>query len=228
MKFKCLILLSFILSLAVANPNTLAAKGKSLVKGRVTDISGTPVSNAFVLIDGSNTGSLTDSEGNYRIRVRQEASVIGIMTLSMGYREENISGRRLIDFRFARISNQHPSSNENLRGDEVVDMGYSSVRRRDVTNSVGIFERKDTKKVYTSVQDMIKEIPGINSRVFNMFGPVGPAVVVNGQMNYDLNSILPSMVESIVFLRDGSASIYGSRAFGGVILIKLKTTMLDK
>ncbi|MCU0363188.1 MAG: TonB-dependent receptor plug domain-containing protein, partial [Bacteroidales bacterium] len=165
--------------------------------------------------------------GVYRIRVRKDAAVIGIMTFSMGFMEESIAGRKHIDFRFSRISNQPPPGNENRIGEEVVDMGYSSVRRRDVTNSVGIFDFKSGKKTYSSVKDMIREIPGINSKVFNMYGRVGPAIVVDGIWGYNINLIQPSMVESIVFLRDGSAAIYGSRGFGGVILIKTKSTRLD-
>ena len=69
---------------------------------------------------------------------------------------------------------------------------------------------------------MIQEIPGIRAKVYNLFGPVGPSYVVNGMMVSNLDDILPSTVESIVFLKDGSAAIYGSRGFGGVILIKTK------
>jgi TonB-dependent starch-binding outer membrane protein SusC len=69
---------------------------------------------------------------------------------------------------------------------------------------------------------MIEEIPGINTRVYNMYGPVGPTYVVNGVAVSYIDDILPSTVESIVYLKDASAAIYGSRGFGGVILIKTK------
>ena len=70
---------------------------------------------------------------------------------------------------------------------------------------------------------MIQEIPGINAKVFNMYGPVGPLIVINGVAGGDIGSIQPSDVESIVLLRDAAAAIYGSRAFGGVVLIKTRS-----
>lgn len=109
-----------------------------------------------------------------------------------------------------------------MPGEESVDVGYSYVKKKNLTNSVGIFDFKNSKRTYHNVYEMIQEIPGTRAKVYNFFGPIEPAYVVNGIMVSSLDDILPSTVESIVFLKDASAAIYGTRGFGGVILIKTK------
>jgi TonB-dependent SusC/RagA subfamily outer membrane receptor len=195
------------------------SNNKITITGTVLDVSKYPIANAIVMIDGQNTSSVTDTKGGYKVKVKNTASKIGIFTFGSGIIEESISGRTQIDFNFSTISNQVYGS-DILPGEESVDVGYSYVKKKNLTNAVGVFDFKNSKRIYHNVYEMIQEIPGIDAKVFNMFGPVGPAYVVNGMMVSSLDDILPSTVESIVFLKDAAAAIYGSRGFGGVILIK--------
>lgn len=216
--------ISFIILFSVFYLSSLTAQrnnNKITITGTVLDVSKFPIVNAIVMIDGQNTSSVTDTKGQYKVRVKRTASKIGIFAFGSGIIEESISGRTLIDFNFSVISNQGYDP-DLLEGEEGVDVGYNYVKKKNLTNSVGVFDFKNSKRTYSNVYEMIREIPGIDAKVFNMFGPVGPTYVVNGMMVSSLDNILPSQVESIVFLRDASAAIYGSRAFGGVIVIRTR------
>jgi TonB-dependent starch-binding outer membrane protein SusC len=222
---KTKILLALILLIVIA-PNQLSAqKGsrKITIKGRVLDASKSPVANAIIMIDGQSTNSVTDTKGNYKIKVKRDAREIGAFTIDMGIIQEAIDGRSMIDFNFSLMLTRVSSrGNKSDKGEETVDVGYSYVKKKDLTNAVGVFEFKDPKRTYSSVYEMIQEIPGINMKVYNMYGPVGPLYVINGVAGGDISAIEPSDVESIVFLKDAAAAIYGSRAFGGVVLIKTR------
>jgi TonB-dependent SusC/RagA subfamily outer membrane receptor len=233
---KTLIFLTFLL--AVSSQIDLAAQGnnkKSKITGIVKDINGNPIVNAIIMIDGNSTNSTTDSGGKYKIRVKNEAKMIGIISFEYGSIEDSIRGRTLIDFKFTG----EPKTTgifEVGRENEYINVGYNSVKRKNLTNSVGTFEFKNKNKTYSTIYDMLREIPGIIMRgnsVYlpgnsNLFGPVGPMIVVNGIPNSDISSIQPSTVESISILRDASAAIYGSMGFGGVILIKTKINLIEK
>jgi TonB-dependent SusC/RagA subfamily outer membrane receptor len=197
---------------------------KITITGTVFDIYKSPIVNAIVMIDGQKTSSVTDSEGKYKVKVKPKASEIGIFTFGNGIIVDSISGRTLIDFNFSTVSHQLQGL-DNSRGEEGVDVGYSHVKKKNLTNDVGVFDFKNSKKTYSNIHEMIQEIPGIRSRVSNMSGPVSPMYVVNGVPVNSVDDILPSTVESIVFLKDSSAAIYGSRGFGGVILIKTKISV---
>lgn len=197
---------------------------KIIIQGTARDASQSPVPNAIILIDGQSINSVTNSEGNFKIKVKQNVKRIGIFAIDLGIVEEAIDGRNIINLNFSTISTRVSTlNNKPDKGEETVDVGYSYVKRKSLTNAVGVFEFKDPKRSYSSVYEMIQEIPGINAKVFNIYGPVGPLIVVNGVAGGDIGSIQPSDVESIVLLRDAGAAIYGSRAFGGVVLIKTKS-----
>ena len=208
-------------SLCINDVSAQKNKTRITITGTVLDYSKSPIVNAIVMIDGKKTNSMTDFRGEYKIKVKENAQKIGIISFSCGLIEDAIEGRTRIDFNFSTISNQI-NSFDISQGEEGVDVGYNYVKRKNLTNAVGIFDFKNSKRTYSNVYEMIQEIPGIRAKVYNLFGPVGPSYVVNGMMVSNLDDILPSTVESIVFLKDGSAAIYGSRGFGGVILIKTK------
>jgi len=194
---------------------------KITITGTVLDVGKNPILNAIVMIDGRNTSSVSNSKGEYKVRVKRTASEIGIFTFGNGVIVDSINGRTLIDFKFNSISVQGQGF-AITPGEEGVNVGYRYIKKKDLTNNVAVLDFKNSKKTYSNIHDMIQEIPGIRTKVYNLFGPVGPSYVINGIMVSCIDYILPSTVESIVFLKDSAAAIYGSRAFGGVILIKTK------
>lgn len=198
---------------------------KITISGTVLDVSKIPIEDAIIMVDGQNTSSVTNSEGKYKVRVKPNATEIGVFTFGNGIIEDSINGRNLINFNFSTNSVQVQDF-EIAPGEEGVNVGYSYVKKKNLTGNMAVIDFKNSKKTYSNIHEMIQEIPGIRTKVFNLFGPVGPSYVVNGIMVSSIDYIQPSEVESIVFLKDSSAAIYGSRAFGGVILIKTKVNDL--
>jgi TonB-dependent SusC/RagA subfamily outer membrane receptor len=203
---------------------------KISITGTVLDIDKSPVANAMVIIDGNKTNVLTDAMGNYKIKVKRTALKIGIVTFGNGIIEEEIDGRTLIDFNFSTQSVQHPEPNV-APARETVNVGYGKVKKKNLTHSVSKIDGAGSNKTYTSIYDMLRQASGVevhgklviiqDSR--DIFGHVPPLFVVDGVPVESIDDISPSTVESIEVLKGTSAAIYGSRGYGGVILITLKT-----
>ena len=230
--------LVLILLFVISTDIILAQKpGKKMkITGSVTDAGMYPVVSAMVMIDGQNTSQLTDKNGKYKIRVPVDAERIGILSLGNGFMEENIEGRSRINFRLgAWAINKMPQPEiRSDEGEEGVSTGYGQIKRKSLTNEISKID--GTKKKYASYQSILemiqREVSGVrimNGGVVihdsrNLFGHVEALVVVDGTPTSDFNDIKPSTVESIEVLKDASASIYGTRGYGGVILIKTKTS----
>lgn len=232
-KVFLVLLIGFI---AIGTISAQKIKSRITVTGTVLDAANKPVANAVVMIDGESTSSLTDINGKYKIRVRLKSKDIAIFSFANGIIGDSIRNRTNIDFVFSNVSAQ-TNIIDIPEGEKYVDVGYNDyIKKKNLTNSVSAFYPKDSKRTYGSVYEMLQQLPGVmimgksvvlyNSR--NLYGFVGPMVVVNGYPNADIGSILPSSVESIVLLKDSAAAIYGSLGFGGVILIKTKTISTGK
>jgi TonB-dependent starch-binding outer membrane protein SusC len=205
---------------------------KITIKGTVRDVYRSPIRNAIVMIDGQNTSMLTDAKGNFKIKVSRKAYEIGVFTFGNGIISQPIKGRTLIDFNFGTVSN-NAAEPSNPSAEQGVDIGYGSVKKRNLTQNVTNIDGTNKKYAsYSSIYEMIeREVSGVkvyNDHVVlvgstNMGGEVEPMYVVDGTYVSTIDNIKPTSVESISVLKDASAAIYGSRAFGGVILIKTKT-----
>lgn len=202
---------------------------KITIKGTVLDGSGAPVKNAIVMIDGRETRSVTDENGRYSVRVPKSSESIGIFTFGNGMMGELIGGRTDIDFRFTIPVLNPGISNP---GDDAVNTGYSSVKKKDLTTQVSRVDgtRKNYSS-YSSVLEMIqRECSGVrisNGSVIiqdskNMMGSVPALYVVDGTYVNSIDDIPPSSVETIEVLKGTSASIYGSRGYGGAVVITTK------
>ena len=203
---------------------------KFVVKGTVLDVLGAPVRNAIVMVDGNQTKSRTNSEGEYRIKVAPDAESIAILTFDNGMVGELINNRREINFRFGSqvLDTDRPAG----PGDEGVNTGYAVVKRKDLTTDVNKIDGTNKKyKSYSSIFEMIqRECSGVrvtgNSIIIqdsrNLQGSVPPLFVVDGTYVNDISGISPRTVESIQVLKGTSAAIYGSRGFGGAVVITTK------
>ena len=238
MKTKALLFLCFFISIAIAQLSAQKSYKKITITGTVMDADGSPVANAMIMIDGQKTSAVTDAKGAYRIKADPGALRIGIITFGKGMIEEDIAGRTLIDFGFESKSARKPLHQSPPAAEQVapaddrttVDMGYSKVKKKNLTQSVGKVDGTNPKRTYTSIYQMLQGISGVEVRGSsvnihdsrNMMGYVPPLLIVDGVPVGDIGDISPSTVESIEVLKGTSAAIYGSRGFGGVILIKLK------
>lgn len=212
---------------------------KITVTGTVLDPYGDPLIGASVIAQGTTTGVATDFDGNYTIVVEPDA----ILNFSyVGYNPQSIpvEGRTQIDVTLQENT---------VMLNEVVAIGYGTVKKSDSTGSVAVVKPDEIEAgLATSVQDMlVGQTPGVV--VTTAGGPEGsatirirggsslnanndPLIVVDGVplsndgvqgMGNSLSMINPENVESMTVLKDASATaIYGSRASNGVIIITTK------
>jgi TonB-dependent starch-binding outer membrane protein SusC len=230
LKISLLILLS---ALCVFNMSAQKKNNKKItITGTVTDASNLPIMNAMILIDDEKTNSVTDSKGEYSVKVKPTASRISIFTFGSGTFEDSINGRTRIDFKFGVVSAQKQTDEVLPDGQRGVSTGYGTIKKRNLTNETGSIDGTNKKYAsYRNLEDMIThEIAGVrvsggevniqNSK--NLWGPVMALIVVDGVYMDALPEIPPVNVKSIEVLKGTAAAIYGSRGSGGVIVIKTK------
>jgi len=233
MKIKVLLLV--VLSFLCFNTISAQKAGKKItLTGVVHDASGNPITNAIVMIDGERTSSLTDFKGAFKIKVKSNAQRIGIFTFGSGILEEAIDGRTEINLKFG-VTAAHQSQGQDQvaeAGEAGVNTGYTYVKEKNLTNEVSKIDGTKKKYAsYTSIYEMIqREVSGVKVSGTNIiihdskdfFGSVPALLVVDGTYVNDLSNIAPISVESIEVLKGTAAAMYGSRGYGGVVLIKTK------
>jgi len=208
------------------------SSNKITITGTVLDRNENPVVSAMIMVDGVKTSSMTDSKGAYKIKVKRNTVKIGILSLISGFIEESIEGRTEINFKFSTSAVNQPPDQTVVKGEEAVNTGYNYVKKKDMTSPGNRIDGTDRKYAsYSSVSEMIiRENSGIkytgsgyiiqDSKDF--FGSVPALLVVDGVYVDNFDGISPSSVESITVLKGSSASIYGSRGYGGAIVLKTK------
>ena len=203
---------------------------KITISGYVLDGTRTPISGAIVMIDGKSTDKYTDEKGFYQIKVKSGSVRIGILTVANGFVEETIDGRTSINFELrGSVMNQPDMAVK--PGDEAINVGYGTVKKKDMTTNVNKIDASNPKYAsYRNIYEMIKgEVPGVQvtgtsikiQGVSSMNSGTEPLFVVDGVVVSSISDIQPAIVKSIEILKGSSASIYGSRGANGVILINL-------
>jgi len=229
---KTRIVLLMILTLISIGSGFSQKTGKKVtISGYVVDATKAPIANAAVLIDGKGTDMVTDEKGFYQIKVKPGCTRIGILTATSGFLEEPIDGRSSINFEF-RGSVPDQAGGKADAGDETINVGYGTARKKDMTTSVNKIDTSNPKYAsYRNIYDMIKgEVPGVQvtgtsikiQGVNSLNLSTEPLYVVDGTVVSTIGDIQPSLVKSIEILKGSSAAIYGSRGANGVILITLK------
>lgn len=214
--------------------NSISAQklpGKIEIRGTVLDVYNGPIANAIIMIDGQKTNSSTNAIGYYKIRVKPGASKIGVFTFGNGTIENFIDGRTSINFNFNSVANQVADPNYNDR-EQVVNSGYGLIKKKNLTTDVSKIDGTDKKySTYSSISEMItREVSGVQVRGRDLiiqgsqdiFGYIYPLIVVDGVAMNHLPDIPPTTVKSIEVLKGTAGAIYGSRASGGVIVIRTK------
>jgi len=225
-------MLLLIVSVFLINSMSAQKPGRKVeITGTVLDVYNSPIANAIIMIDDQKTNSLTDARGNYKIRVKRNALKIGVFTFGNGTFDQEISGRTEINFRFNAVAAQQADQNF-IETQQGVNTGYGLVKKRNLTTDVSNIDGTNKKyATYSSISEMIqREVSGVqingNEIVIqgsrNYYGYVHPLVVVDGVYMNHLPDIPPTTVKSIQVLKATAASIYGSRAYGGAIIIRTK------
>ena len=205
---------------------------KITITGTVLDAVKGPIANAIIMIDGEKTSSVTDAKGKYKVKVKNDASRIGIFTFGNGLTEEDIAGRTEIDFNFGKVSIQQPADQNIAPGEQGVNTGYGLVKKKNLTTDINKIDGTNNKyATYSSIADMIqREVSGVRisgSSVNiqdskNLWGSIPALIILDGVYLDALPNIPPAQVKSIEVLKGTAAAIYGSRGYGGAIIIKTK------
>ena len=200
------------------------------VSGTVLDASGEPLIGVSVLEAGTNNGVVTDFNGDFTLTVKQGAK----LTFSyVGYLSKTLA---------AANGMKVTLEEDNKVLNEVVVVGYGTMRRKDVTSSITTIKSEDLNKgVFTDPASMLQGKvaglvvttngdpnggPSITLRGASSLrsGAMSPYYVVDGIPGIDISMVAPDDIESIDVLRDATATaIYGSKAANGVIIITTKS-----
>lgn len=203
---------------------------QSNVSGTVKDANGEPLIGVSVLEVGTQNGAVTDMYGNYKLKVKPGAK---LKISYIGFTPQTVK---------AGSNSQIVLQEDNTALNEVVVVGYGTMRRKDVTSSITTVNAKDLNKgVYTDPAQMLQgKVPGLvvsstgdpnGSPSITLRGAsslrtgeaMQPYYVIDGIPGVDISMVAPDDIESIDVLRDASATaIYGSKAANGVIMITTK------
>ena len=200
------------------------------VSGTVLDATGEPLIGVSVLEAGTSNGVVTDFNGDFSITVKQNAK----LTFSyVGYLSQTIP---------AKNGMKVTLEEDNKVLNEVVVVGYGTMRRKDVTSSITTVKAEDLNRgVFTDPASMLQGkvaglvvtstgdpngSPSITLRGASSLrsGAMSPYYVVDGIPGIDISMVAPDDIESIDVLRDATATaIYGSKAANGVIIVTTKS-----
>lgn len=231
--YKKLLLLLLLLPFSVLAQNTL--------NGNVRDeVSGLPLPGVSVTIQGSTNGATTDFDGNFSLSGVKSGDVISVSFLGYKTTTVNYSSQNNISIVLQEDASQL---------DEVVVVGYGSVRKKDATGAVDVISSKNFNRGMNATAENLLNgrvagltittggAPGSGSSIrirggSSLNAKNDPLIVIDGLPldNEDsggatskLSSINPNDIESFSILKDASATaIYGSRASNGVIIITTK------
>ena len=198
------------------------------ITGTVTDANSEPLVGVNVLVKGTTTGAITDIDGNFSVSGKKGStlvfSYIGMLTQEVVYKGTAL---RVV------------MKDDSKALEEVVVIGYQTVKKSDLTGAVAVVDTKEMKKsaAGTLVSQMQGLATGINVRSSGRAGEdasieirgVGslsnnsPLWVIDGMITDPGVDFNPADAESIQILKDASAAaIYGSRAANGVIIVTTK------
>ena len=241
----CLLLSAFSVNAAMAAPapagtvdEVMAVQQGKKVTGVVVDGTGEPVIGANVVVKGTTNGTITDFDGNYTI---EGVPADGVLVISyIGYLSQEIP-----------VGNQS-AINVTLKEDtqtldEVVVVGYGTMRKSDVTGSISTAKGEEMLKAqnFSALDNLRGKVSGVN--IFSNSSQPGaysnrvvirgiatinsssnPLYVVDGVVMENFDLVNPNDIESMEVLKDASAAaIYGARGANGVIMVTTKRGKKD-
>ena len=212
--------------------SNLTVQQQKSVSGKVTDSSGSPLPGVTVIIKSTNIGTISDMNGNYSLSNIPENATLKFSFVGMKTQEIAIAGQTTFNVILEE---------EAIGIDEVVAIGYGTMRKRDLTGAVSKVDvtTKSTIPNTSVVQALQGSIAGLNVGMTTGTGSEpsysirgthslsaggSPLIVVDGAIyNGRISDFSPGDILSVDVLKDASsAAVYGSRAANGVILITTK------
>lgn len=204
------------------------------VSGKIVDENGEGLPGVSIVVKGTTTGTATDVDGNYRLVIPEDKKNGILVFSSIGFETQEITIGNQSIINLTMLADVHAL-------EEVVVTGYMTQRKADLTGAVAIVSSEEIEKNNFSnvMQSLQGKVPGMHITADG--NPVGnvevqirgltsmrsapPLVVIDGlPTNVNLRDINSGDIASMQVLKDAaSASIYGSRAASGVILIETKS-----
>lgn len=216
------------------------------IRGRVFDANKEPLVGATVQVKGTSIGVITDVDGNYVVEVPGHNSIIVVSYVGTNPKEIVVGNQTTIDV---------VMEDSSVALEDVVVIGYGSVKKKDLTGAVtSIDAKKLNKQTITPDEMLLGKVagvqvttdggaPGSGSRIrirggASLTASNDPLIILDGVPLENngvagspslLSSINPNDIESMNILKDASATaIYGSRASNGVIIITTKKAKLGQ
>ena len=224
---------------AIKNRKILLSAGKqalhvdTVVSGRVADDQNRPLVGATVVVAGTSQGTTTDLDGNFSLRVNAVDPVLKVDYLGYEPQELRVSpSQTTFDIRLVLSSKAI---------DDVVVVGYGTVKRRDLVGAVDQVDRKviEDRSTGTLARALQGQLPGlnitftdskptrgasVNVRGSGSIGAGGSTLVLIDGVEGSINANNPQDVASVSVLKDASSSaVYGARGAFGVVLITTKS-----
>lgn len=227
----CFVLFLFLALGSIALP--VFAQQNIRLSGKVTNKKGEALQGVTVRIKGKSQGTSTDATGKYQLEVASSSTVV-FSQVGMKEQERTVGNQRQLDVTLEDSDNAL---------DEIVVTGYGGVaKKRDLTGAISSVNAKKIEErqpinLFDALQGQAAGVlivndgggaPGATGSIqvrgtSTLNGGNGPLYLVDGVINPDGATINPTDIENIEVLKDAaSASIYGSRAANGVILITTK------
>lgn len=212
-------------------PSPQAVQQSGVVKGNIVDETGQPMIGVTVIPAGqTKNGTITDLDGNFTLN-----NITGKVTLEIsyvGYKTQKVQATAGSPVSVKLV----PESNEL---DDVVVIGFGTVKKRDLTGSVAsvksdVILQTPTTSVASAMQGRISglDINGSDIRIRgnrSISGGNDPLVVIDGVQGGSMSDLNPNDIESIDVLKDASSTaIYGSQGANGVIIITTKKPEVGK
>ncbi|TZF84918.1 TonB-dependent receptor [Pedobacter sp. BS3] len=208
------------------------------VTGKVTDEKGEPLAGVSIKVKGTPAGTVSDADGNYKITVPSENSVLVFTYIGFATQEKYVGNSSTINVKLIQ---------EVSKLDEIVVVGYGVQKRSDVTGAISSVTAEQVNKMpTTSVSEMLRgaapgvqvtmgsAAPGGSSSILirgrrSLSAGNDPLYIVDGVPIASIDDINASEIASVEILKDASAqSIYGARAANGVILVTTKRGVAGK
>lgn len=225
------LLLLFLFSVGYATAQTIS--------GIVTDSANEPLPGVSVTVKGEQKGTLTDFDGKYKLELSNKSVVLVFSYVGFDKQEVTVGNQTNISVVLQE---------SDLMLDEVVVVGYGTMKKKDLTGAIGMVNAEALEKEQpNTLQDLLKAgVPGLSMGVAtdakgnsgdmiirgkNSFSAkTDPLLVLDGVIYYgELTDINPNDVERIDVLKDASsAAVYGAKSANGVILITTKKGKSEK
>ncbi len=225
---------AFVVSLAVLfmlAPAVLAQE-KTITGKVIASDTKEPMPGVNVIVKGKTIGTMTGVDGAYSIKVPSDHEILVFSFIGYANQEISVSGKTVINVTLEQ---------QKTALDEVVVVGYGTVKKSDLTGSVGVIKSDDLTKItslnpeqslqgkvtgvqVTSTSGAPGAVPFIRVRGVGTFNNTAPIFVVDGVILDDISFLNTADIASMEVLKDASATaMYGSRGANGVIIITTKS-----